>query len=133
MKTARTFFLMIALMGFLFSLIIHLLALGGHASSSESWVVVRFLGALVSFVSAGYLSGAKPGRIGMIPFSEIVKGCPTWLKRTEYFFSAYLGLIFLWIALKAPGIFHWRKVELPTIPGFVIFSAFTVSFYVSSF
>lgn len=84
------------------------------------------------FVSAAYLSGAKPGRMG-IPVSEIVRGCPTWLKRTVYLFDTYMGLICLWLALRAPGIFHWRRVELPAITGFEIFSAFSMTFYVSSF
>ncbi len=133
MKTARASLLILAAVGVLFSLIIHLLALRGRVLSLESWCVVPFLGAFVLFVSAAYLSGAKTGRMGMIPFSEIVKGCPTWLKKTEYFFSIYLGLICLGLALKAPGIFHWRTVELPTITGFVICSAFSMTFYVSSF
>jgi hypothetical protein len=133
MKTARTVLLILAVVGVLFSLIIHLLALRGRVPSSESWYAALFLGALMLFVSAAYLSGAKPGRMGMIPVSEIVKGCPTWLKRTEYFFSAYTGLICLWLALRVPGIFHWRKVELPRMIGFVIFSAFSMTFYVSSF
>jgi hypothetical protein len=132
MKRARTSFLMLAVVGFLFSLIMHLLALSGRAPSSESWYVVPFLGALVAFVSAAYLSGAKAGWRGM-PIGEIVKNCPTWLRRTEYFFSAYLGLSFLWVALKTPGIFHWRKVELPTMTGFVIVSALSMSFYVGAF
>jgi hypothetical protein len=133
MKTVRSFFLILAVVGFLISLIVHLLALWGRAPSSESWYLVPILGASVLFVSAGYLSGAKPGRLGMIPGSEIVKGCPTWLKRTEYFFSAYMGLICLWLILKVPGIFHWRKIELPAVAGFVLFSAFAMTFYVSSF
>jgi hypothetical protein len=132
MKRARTFFLMVAVVGFLFSLIIHLLALSGRAPSSESWYVVPFLGAFVAFVSAAYLSGAKAVSRGM-PTREIVKNCPTWLKRTEYFFSVYLGLILLWDALRVPGIFHWRKVELPPVAAFLGFSAFAMSFYVSSF
>jgi len=132
MKRARTFFLMVAVVGFLFSLIIHLLALSGRAPSSESWYVVPFLGAFVAFVSAAYLSGAKAVSRGM-PTREIVKNCPTWLKRTEYFFSAYLALICLWVALRAPGIFHWRKVELSATAGFLIFSAFSMTFYMSSF
>jgi hypothetical protein len=45
MKTARTFFLMLALVGFIFSLITHLLALWDRASSSEYWFVVPFLAA----------------------------------------------------------------------------------------
>ncbi len=85
------------------------------------------------FVSAAYLGGAKPGRMGMVPFSEIVKGCPIWLKRAEYLFSAYMVLICLWVALRAPGIFHWRKVELSLTAGIAVFSAFAMSFYVSSF
>jgi hypothetical protein len=133
MKIAKSFFLVLAVVGFLFSTIIHGLALWGRAPSSASWYVVPLLGASVLFVSAGYLSGAKPGRLGMIPVSEIVKGCPTWLKRTEYFFSAYMGLICLWLVLKAPGIFHWRKIELPAVAGFVFFSAFAMTFYTSSF
>jgi hypothetical protein len=131
-KKARTYFLILAVVGFLFSLIIHLLALWGRAPSSESWYAVPFLGALVSFVSAAYLSGAKPGWRG-IPFSETVKGCPTWLKRRNYFFSGYLGLILLWDALRVPGIFHWRKVELPPVAAFLDFSAFAMLFYASSF
>jgi hypothetical protein len=132
MKRARTFFLMLAVVGFLFSLTIHLLALSGRAPSSETWYGVPLLGALVAFVSAAYLSGAKAAWRGM-PIAEIVKNCPTWLKRTEYFFSAYFGLSFLWVALRTPGIFHWRKVELPTMTGFVILSAFSMSFYVGAF
>jgi hypothetical protein len=132
MKTARLYFLILAVVGFLFSLMIHLLALWGRAPTSESWYVVPFLGAFVSFVLAAYLSGAKAVWRG-VPIREIVKNCPTWLKRTEYFFSAYLGLIFLWGALSAPGIFHWRKVELSATAGFLIFSAFSMTFYMSSF
>jgi hypothetical protein len=133
MKAARTFFLMLALVGFLFCLFIHLLALWGRAPSSEYWFVVPFIGALVSWVSAAYLSGAKAGRMGLIPISEVVKDCPTWLKRTNYFFFAYTGLIFLWVVLRAPGIFHWRKVELSATAGFVVFSTFSMMFYVGSF
>jgi hypothetical protein len=133
MKTARTFFLMVALVGFLFSFIIHLLVLSGRVPTSEFWDMVAFLGAFVLFVSAAYLSGTKAVRMGLIPISAIVKDCPTWLKRTEYFFFAYLGLICVWVALRPPGIFHWRKVELPARTGFVIFSAVAMSFYISSF
>lgn len=133
MKAARTFFLMLALVGFIFSLSIHLLALLGRAPSSEYWFVVPFLGAFVSWISAAYLSRAKAGRMASIPVSEVVKDCPTWLKRTNYFFFAYTGLIFLWVGLRAPGLFHWGKVELPTRTGFVIFSAFSMTFYVGSF
>ena len=124
---------MLALVGFLFSLIIHLLGLWGRAPSSEYWFVVPFLGALVSWISAAYLSGAKAGRMGLIPIGEVVKDCPTWLKRTNYFFFAYTGLIFLWVALRAPGIFHWRKVELSATAGFVVFSTFSMMFYAGSF
>jgi hypothetical protein len=102
MKIARSFFLILAAVGFLFSIIIHALALWGRAPSSESWNAVPFLGAMVVFVSAGYLGGVKPIRIGTISVSEIVKGCPTWLKRTEYFFSAYMALIGLWLVLQSP-------------------------------
>jgi uncharacterized membrane protein len=133
MKAARTFFLMLALVGFLFSLIIHLLALRGGAPSSEYWFVVPFLGALVSWIAAAYLCGAKAGPRGRIPIGEVVKDCPTWLKRTNYFFFAYTGLIFLWVVLRAPGIFHWRKVELSAPTDFVFFSTFSMMFYASSF
>jgi hypothetical protein len=133
MKAARTFFLMLALVGFRFSSIIHLLALWGGAPSSEYWFVVPFFGAFLSWISAAYLSGAKAGRMGLIPLSEVVKDCPTWLKRTNYFFFAYTGLIFLWVALRAPGLLHWRKVELPATAAFVFFSAFSMLFYVGSF
>jgi hypothetical protein len=133
METARKFFLLISLVGFLFSLIIHLLSLWGRAPSSEYWFVVPFLGAFVSLIAAAYLSGAKAGRMGLISLSEVVKGCPTWLKRTNYFLFAYTGLIFFWAALRAPGIFHWRKVELPAITGFLFFSTLSMMFYVGSF
>src|SRR5256885_2184055 len=133
MKTARTFFLMLALLRFLFSLIIHFLALRGRAPSSEYWFAVPFLGALVLWISAAYLTGAKAGRMGLIPLKEVVKECPTWLRRTDYFFSAYTGLIFLWVVLGAPGILHWRKAELPVVTAFVVFSAFSMMFYVGSF
>ena len=133
MKAASTFFLMLALVGFLFSLIVHLLALWGRAPSSEYWFVVPFLGALMSWISAAYLSGAKAGRMAAVLVSEVVKDCPAWLKRTNYFFFAYAGLIFLWVALRAPGLFHWRRVELSTLTGFIVFSAFSMMFYVGSF
>ena len=133
MKTARTFFLMLALLGFLFSLIIHFLALRGRAPSSEYLFAVPFLGALVSWISAAYLTGAKAGRMGIIPLKEVVKDCPTWLRRTNYFFSVYAGLIFLSVALRAPGILHWRKVKLLVVTAFVVFSAFSMMFYVGSF
>ena len=86
----------------------------------------------MSWISAAYLSGAKAGRMG-IPVSEVVKDCPAWLKRTDYFFSAYLGLVLLWLALRFPEVFHGRKVELPATAGFVIFSAFSMMFYVGAF
>ena len=133
MKTARTFFLILALVGFLFSFIIHLLVLSGYAPTSDSWYVAPFLGAFVVFVSAAYLSGTKAVRMGLVPVSAIVKDCPTWLKTVGYFSLAYTGLICVWVVLRTPGIFHWRKVELPAAAGFVIFSAFAMSFYVSSF
>jgi hypothetical protein len=133
MKTTRTFFLILAAAGFLFSLIIHCLALWGRIPSSESWDVVPFLGAIVSFVSAANLSGARPARMGLIPQSEIVKGCPTWLKRTDYFFFAYVVLVLLWFVLRTPGILHGRKVDLPARDGFVIFSASSMTFYAGSF
>jgi uncharacterized membrane protein len=133
MKRARTFFLMLALLGFLFSLVIHFLALRGRAPSSEYWFAVPFLGAFVSWISAAYLTGAKAGRMGLIPLNEVVKGCPTWLRRTNYFFFAYTGLIFFWVVLRALGILHWRKVELPVVTAYVVFSAFSMMFYVVSF
>jgi uncharacterized membrane protein len=133
MKTARKFFLLISLVGFLFSLIIHLLSLWDRAPSSEYWFVVPFLGAFVSWIAAAYLSGAKAGRMGLIPISEVVKDCPTWLKRINYFFCACTGLIFLWVTLRALGLFHWRKVELPAVATFVVFSTFSMMFYVDSF
>gem|GEM_PF-2178139 len=133
MKTARIFFLMLALVGFLFSFIIHLFVLSGRVPTSGFWEMVPFFGAFVLFVSAAYLSDTKAVRTGLIPISAIVKHCPTWLKRTEYFSFAYLGLICVWVALSPPVIFHWGKIELPARTGFVIFSAFAMSFYVSSF
>jgi hypothetical protein len=105
----------------------------GRAPSSEYWFVVPFLGAFLSWISAAYLSGAKAGRMALIPLSEVVKDCPTWLKRTNYFFFADTGLIFLWVALRAPGLLHWRKVELPVTAAFVFFSAFSMTFYVGSY
>ena len=132
-KAARTFFLMLALVGFLFSSTIHLLALWRRTPSSEYWFVVPFLGALLSWISAAYLSGAKAGRIAAILVSEVVKDCPAWLKRTNYFFFAYSWLINVWVALRAPGLFHWRRVELSVITGFIAFSALSMSFYVGSF
>jgi hypothetical protein len=133
MKTARTFFLILALVGFLFSFFIHLLVLSGRVPASDSWDVVPFLGSLVLFVSAAYLSGTKAVRMGLIPISAVVKDSPAWLKRIGYFSFAYAGLICVWVVLRTPGIFHWRKVELPATAGFVIFSAFAMAFYVSSF
>ena len=133
MKMARTFLLVLSFVGFTFSLGIHLLALSGRVRSSESWYVVPFIGSFVAFVLAVNLSGAKPGRMGMIPQSKITKGCPPWLKKTDWFLFAYTFLAVLWIALRNPGVFHWRKVELSPTDGFFIFSAFSMMFYVSSF
>jgi hypothetical protein len=133
MKAARTFFLMLALVGFLFSLIVHLLELWGRAPSASGWLVAPFLGALLSWISAAYLSGAKTARMASIPFSEVVRGCPAWLKRTNYFSDAYVVLIFLWLALRTSGIFHWKTVELPVGAGFLFMSAVSMTFYVGSF
>ena len=133
MKIAHTFFLMLALVGFIFSLFLHLLTLWGRAPSSEYWSVMPFLGALTSWISAAYLSGAKAGRLGLIALSEVVRDCPTWLKITNYFLFAYLGLILLCVVLRDPEIFHWRKVELSATAGFAVFSAFSMMFYVGSF
>src|SRR5260370_42448704 len=93
MKKARIFFLMLALVGFLFSFIIHLLVLSGRVPSSDCLNMVLFLGAFVLFVSAAYLSGTRAVRMGLIAISEIVKDYPTWLTRTDAFFFAYLRLI----------------------------------------
>jgi len=133
MKLIRTLFLILALAGFLFSLVIHLSTLWGRAPSSEGWLVAPFLGALLSWIAAAYLSGAKAGRMAGIPFSEVVKDCPTWLKRTDYFFSAYAFLIFLALALRTLGVFHWKRVEFPLPAGFLFFSAFCMMFYAGSF
>jgi len=133
MKAARTFFLMLALVGFLFSLIVHLLALLGRAPSSGYWFVMPFLGAFVSWISSAHLSGAKAGRMASIPFSEVVKDCPAWLKRTNYFFDAYVVLIFLGLALRTSGVFHWKQVELPVGAGFLFLSAVCMTFYAGSF
>lgn len=128
MELVRKSFLTLSLAGFLSSLIIHLLALWGRSPSSESWLVTLFLGALLSWVAAAYLSGAKAGRMAAIPFSEVVKDCPTWLKRTDYFFSAYAALIFLGVALGTAGIF-----KLPLATGFLFLSAVCMIFYAGSF
>ena len=77
MKTARIFFLMLALVGFLFSFIIHLLVLSGRVPTSDLLDMVPLLGAFVLFVSAAYLSGTRAVRMGLIPISAIVKDCPT--------------------------------------------------------
>jgi hypothetical protein len=79
--------------------------------------------------SSAHLSGAKAGRMASIPFSEIVKDCPAWLKRTNYFFDAYVVLIFLWLALRTSGVFHWKQVELPVVAGFLFLSAVCMTFY----
>ena len=133
MTTPRTVLLNFSALGFAFSLGVHFFSLAGHTPSSDSWLVLPFLGALVSFSSAGYLSGAKTGRMGTVPICEIVKGSPKWLKWTVYFFSAYLGLVLVWLVVRSSEVFRWRKVEMPTRMAFVVFSAFAVLFYVSSF
>ena len=133
MKMARKFLLVLSFVGFTFSLAIHLLALSGRVPSSESWDVVPFIGSFVAFALAANLSGAKPGRMGMIPQSEITKGCPPWLRKTDGFFFAYMFLALFWIALRNPGVFHWRKVALSQTDRFFIISAFSMMFYVSSF
>jgi hypothetical protein len=124
---------MLALAGFLCSLVIHLSALWGRTPTSEGWLIVPFLGAFLSWIAAAYLSGAKAGRMAAIPFSEVVKDCPTWLKRTDYFFSAYAVLIVLGCALRSSGGFHWKQVELPVSAGFLFVSALCMMFYTGSF
>ena len=69
----------------------------------------------------------------MVLASEVVKGCPTWLKSADYFFFAYSGLVFLWVASIAVGILHWSKVELSVVTAFLFFSAFSMMFYLGSF
>jgi hypothetical protein len=132
MKSARIFLLVLAFVGFIFSLTVHLLSLLGRVPTSASWFVGPCLGALVSFVLAPYLSGTKVGRMG-VSIKEIVKGCPTWLRRTEYFFSAYVALVMVWLAFRSPGVFPLGKVELPARAAFVVFSAVSTAFYVSTF
>jgi hypothetical protein len=88
-----------------------------------------------SWISAAYLSGAKAARmasIPFIPFSEVVKDCPAWLKRTNYFSDAYVVLIFLGLVLRTSGVFHWKQVELPVGAGFLFMSAVSMTFYVGS-
>jgi hypothetical protein len=68
-----------------------------------------------------------------IPFSEVVKDCPAWLKRTDYFLDAYTVVIFLGIALRTSGVFHWKQVELPVGAGFLFLSAVCMTFYAGSF
>ncbi len=133
MKLIRTLFLTLALVGFLCSLVIHLSALWGRTPSSEGWLIAPFLGALLSWIAAAYLSGAKAGRMAGIPLSEVVKDCPAWLKRTDYFFSAYAVLIVLGLALRTSGVFHWKQVELPVSAGFLFDSALCMMFYAGSF
>jgi len=133
MKMVRKFLLVLSFVGFTLSLAIHLLVLWRRVPSSELWYVVPFIGAFVAFALAAYLSGAKPGRMGMIPQSEVTKGRPPWLKKADWFFFAYTFLALFWIALRNPGVFHWRKVALSQTNGFFIFSAFSMMFYVSSF
>ncbi|MGD0427859.1 MAG: hypothetical protein ABSC10_14165 [Candidatus Acidiferrales bacterium] len=133
MKTLRMCLLVLALVGFVVSLVIHLLTLFHREPASEYWFVMPFLGAMVSWISAAYLSGAKTGRMGMVLASEVVKGCPTWLKSADYFFFAYSGLVFLWVASIAVGILHWSKVELSVVTAFLFFSAFSMMFYLGSF
>src|SRR5277367_2895366 len=111
MKIIRILLLILSLVGFLCSLVIHLLALWGRTPSANAWLIAPFLGALFSWISAAYLSGAKAARMASIPFSEVVKDCPAWLKRTDYFFDAYVVLIFCWVALRTSGVFHWKQVE----------------------
>jgi hypothetical protein len=86
----------------------------------------------VSFVLATKLSGAKVGRMG-VSTREIVKGCPTWLRRTEYFFSAYVALVMVWLVFRSLGVIHRGPVELSARTAFVVFSAVSTAFYVSSF
>ena len=133
MKAARTFFLVLALVGFFFSFIVHLLGLWGRTPLASGWLVAPFLGALLSWISAACLSGAKSGRMASIPFKEVVKGCPAWLKRTNYLSDAYVVLIFLRLVLRTSGLFHWKKVELPAGAGFLFMSAVSMTFYVGSF
>lgn len=132
MKLVRILFLILALAGFLCSFVIHLLVLRGHTPPSEDWLIAPFLGALLSWIAAAFLSGAKAGRMAGIPLSEVVKDCPTWLKRTYYFFSAYTVVIFLGFALTASGFFHWKQVQLPVSTGALFFSAFCMMFYAGS-
>jgi hypothetical protein len=132
MTIGRTFLIVLAFVGFAFSLTIHFLALSERIPSSEFWLVAAFVGSLVTFVLAAVLSGAKPGRMGMIPQSEVTKGCAQWLKRTDWFFFGYAGLVLVWTAIRSLGGFHWRKVELSDMASFLTFSAFSMTFYISS-
>jgi len=75
----------------------------------------------------------KGGPDGEYPCQRGCQRLPNLAEKTNYFFFAYTGFIFLWVGLRAPGLFHWGKVELPTRTGFVIFSAFSMTFYVGSF
>ena len=122
---------MVAVTGFIVSLSIHVLALSGRVPASELWFVVPFFGALVLFVLVARLVGAKAGRRG-VATGEIVKACPTWLKRTVHFFSVYLAIVILWLLGRSLGIFHWEKVQLDVRNATVVFSAFAAEFYLAS-
>lgn len=132
MKIIRILLLILSLVGFICSLVVHLLALWSR-TPSEGWLIAPFLGALFSWISAAYLSGAKAARMARIPFSEVVKDCPAWLKRTDYFFDAYVVLIFCWVAIRTSGVFQWKQVELPPGAGFLFLSAVCMTFYAGSF
>jgi hypothetical protein len=112
--------------------IVNFLAILGHASLSTDWFMLLSVGALLSFVTASFLSNTEAGGRG-IPFGEVVKDCPIWLKRTNYVFLAYLALTLLSVTFRYPGALHWRKVEMSDFDGLIVLSAFAMDFYLAAF
>jgi hypothetical protein len=131
MKPACRSLLLAAVVGFMVSVGVHVLSLWGRASASEIWIVVPFLGAIASFVLAAFLSGVTLARRG-VPMREIVRQAPTWLQTGTYFFAVYLAIVMAWLLYRSFGISRWAKVELDARTGFVVFSAFSMDFYVNS-
>jgi hypothetical protein len=133
MKTLRQIWMLMAAVGFIFSLMIHVFALSGRAPQSDVWIALLFGGTFVLWIPGALLSGMKGGHMGAIPVGEIVRGCPKWLKKADYFLFSYAVLIFLWGILRHFGILHLREGRQPSPETFGIFSGWCMAFYAGVF
>lgn len=133
MKTLRQICLVLAAVGFISSLMIHLFALWGRAPQSDVWIAVFFGGAFVLWISGALLTGTKGGHMGAISIEKIVSDCPNWLKKADYFLFSYAVLVFLWGVLRSLGVIHLREVRQPSPETFGIFSGWLMAFYAGGY